>query len=265
MGDHPGVLALPEEARASRPGGSASPARSGSGRRRPPRRRTRRTGTARTRSPGSRPPRRCCAIDRVRRCPSARSVVTALNTGRALVLAGGDPVLADHQRAQVAGHRRLRSAHFQVVQPPVRGLARRHAVADRRQPVRHGDLEVVGRLVRRVVVDREPGARRLGLARARSRRRRCAGSRRRRASRCCQRLRLAVVGDLGDEAVAVDQAGGRRDRPARCRLRLCVAGAPSTVTALTVRPARSRLNADRSAVAVARTVVVPVSWSFAGS
>lgn len=47
--------------------------------------------------------------------------------------------------------------------------------------------------------------------------------------------------------------------------RLWVAGAPSTVTVLTVRPARSRLNVDRSAVAVACTVAVPLNWSFAGS
>ncbi|RAO59289.1 hypothetical protein LUPAC06_02010 [Micromonospora saelicesensis] len=79
------------------------------------------------------------------------------------VRAGHHPVVTDHERAQVAGHRgALRPAPG----GPAVGTALRpgYAVAQRGQAVRDGHRQVVGGLVRRVVVDREPGGGRVGLA-----------------------------------------------------------------------------------------------------
>ena len=72
--------------------------------------------------------------------------------------------VTDRGRGQVAGLRVAR-----LPEPgglPVRGdrLPRRDSVGDRDFAFRHGDLEVVGRLVGRVVADRVPGHRALGFA-----------------------------------------------------------------------------------------------------
>ena len=173
----------------------------------------------------------------------------------AVLAVGAQVELADRRRGEVGRHRLLRDPH-----PGRRSVARaaalQLAVGHRHEARGDLDVERVGRLVERVVVDRIPGVGHLGLARRQSCRRRWRGSprtrsarprrapaRRRSATTVVKRLRLRSP-RLG---VTVSSSSSR----------LQVARRPLTLIERTVMPLRSRLKRDRFCVALALIVATP--------
>ena len=127
----------------------------------------------------------------------------------AVLLVRVDLELADRGRRQVRGHRLLR------IPEPCRPAALRPAllelaVGDRLEAVRHGDLERVGGLVARMVVDRVPGRRHVRLPG--DQRAVVRSDEARDAEALDDRLGNPVVPDLDDEPPAVPDPLARRDR-----------------------------------------------------